>query len=220
MAAKRVNIEIDDLRNELLSPSESDKNKSFAALILKLRCGDNAAAQHLLDRYWQRLRMLAHRRIGRALQAKVDPDDVLQSAFASFFFNLKQGHWEFDSSRSLRGLLSVLITRKCLRYAAKFATAGRDVNREQAFLEDRASADKLRDLPGREPAPDDALARYEWLEHILGGFDEQDRAVIAHLLDGRSTLETATAIKCSQRTVQRTVLRIVRELERNPIGSM
>jgi len=198
---------------------EPQRDSSFTTLLSKLRLGDHASAEQLLARYWQRLHSLARLRIGHSLQSKVDPDDVLQSAFASFFFQLRQGRWDLDSSRNLQAILSVLITRKCARYVSKFSTASRDVRREHSLDVNRSCSNKQLEIPGREPAPEVEIVRKEWLEYLLARFDDQDRAVIAHLLDGFSTLETATLLKCSQRTVQRTVVRVVRELQRDTIAS-
>jgi RNA polymerase sigma-70 factor (ECF subfamily) len=56
---------------------------SFAAVLARLRHKDNEAAAGVFERFAGRLLALARRHLPPRLLQKVDPDDVLQSAFGT-----------------------------------------------------------------------------------------------------------------------------------------
>ena len=58
---------------------------SFEELMRRLQSGDQDAAFKIFQDYSGRLAGLARTRLQGALAAKVDPEDVLQSVFRSFF---------------------------------------------------------------------------------------------------------------------------------------
>jgi len=58
---------------------------SFQDLIARLTAGEDAAATALFRRYGQRLIALARTRLDEAARRKLDPEDVVQSVFRSFF---------------------------------------------------------------------------------------------------------------------------------------
>ena len=57
----------------------------------RLRAGDDEAAREVFDRFARRLVGLARRRFDRRLAHRVDPEDVVQSAFKSFFVRHREG---------------------------------------------------------------------------------------------------------------------------------
>jgi len=178
----------------------------------RLKLGDNQAAEELLRRYAVRLRSMASRRVGNRLRSKIDPEDVLQSVFGSFFAGLRDGKFEIASTRNLRGLLAMMVSRKCARYVGKFTAARRDLQRELSDARTYDAYTALQELPDREPWPDDVIALADALEHWLDQFDSQDRLVVESFLNGETTSEIAERFRCSQRTVQRTIRRACQRL--------
>jgi RNA polymerase sigma-70 factor, ECF subfamily len=61
------------------------ENQSFAALMTDLRLGEQAAAETVFSRYAQQLIALARTKLDQRLQQRVDPEDVIQSVYKSFF---------------------------------------------------------------------------------------------------------------------------------------
>jgi RNA polymerase sigma-70 factor (ECF subfamily) len=57
----------------------------FDEVIEQLRRGEEAGANHVYHRFARRLYGLAQARLNAAVRNKVDPEDVVQSAFRSFF---------------------------------------------------------------------------------------------------------------------------------------
>src|SRR5215831_3904974 len=103
---------------------------SFLEWMARLRDRDDAAARELFQRFTRPLIALAHNRFGAALKGKVDPEDVVQSAYKSFFRRYGEGKLEIVSWNSLWGLLTVITVRKCAERAAYHRVECRDVARE------------------------------------------------------------------------------------------
>src|SRR4051812_2143319 len=58
---------------------------SFPPLTYRLQAGDPHVAAQVFRRFAHRLIGLASRRLGRVVRGKVEPEDVIQSVFRSFF---------------------------------------------------------------------------------------------------------------------------------------
>src|SRR5262245_25556406 len=105
-------------------------SNSFAEFLARLRSQDDAAARELFDRFAQQLIALAHRHIGAGLRHKVDPEDVVQSAYKRFFFRYGGGNLDVVNWKSLWGLLTLITVRKCAERAAYHRAERRDAARE------------------------------------------------------------------------------------------
>src|ERR1051326_2345947 len=93
-------------------------------LITLCRQGDNKAAQLLFDRYVERLHALARRRISQRLASRVDPEDIVQSVFRTFFGRLREGQFQIADQDDLCKLLMRITLHKTLRQVA-FHKAGK-----------------------------------------------------------------------------------------------
>src|SRR5687767_9707448 len=90
--------------------SEQD---SFQALLAHLQAGDPEAGGRIVSRFAYRLIGLARSRLDRLVRQKVDPEDVVQSVFRSFFLRQGEGKWRLESWNSLWAILTVITLRKC-----------------------------------------------------------------------------------------------------------
>jgi RNA polymerase sigma-70 factor (ECF subfamily) len=99
-------------------------------LLHRVRAGDQASFGVLLDRYGSYLTLLARLQIGRRLQGKIDPADVVQETFlqAHRKFTQFQGHTETELVGWLRRVLASRLAKVVRRY---WGTRGRDVRLEQ-----------------------------------------------------------------------------------------
>src|SRR5713226_6239314 len=88
-------------RIELSSFAEGGPMSQTANLIEKCRRGDQEAARILFDSYVERLLPLARRRISQRLLPRVDPEDVIQSVFRTFFARLKDGQFSIADQNDL-----------------------------------------------------------------------------------------------------------------------
>src|SRR5262245_47127428 len=105
---------------------------SFAALMERFHTDENAAARGLFERYSRRLVALARRQFAQRFAHRVDPEDVVQSAFKSFFARRRDGKFRIGGWNNLWGLLTVITRRKCADRVDYLRAERRDVGRETA----------------------------------------------------------------------------------------
>jgi DNA-directed RNA polymerase specialized sigma24 family protein len=104
-----------------------------AELLARYHSGhDEAAAEELFRRYAGRLTALARSRLSRALASRVDAEDVVQSAYRSFFLLARDGEVLLHESGDLWRLLVRITLRKVYRNARRHRADCRSVVREQA----------------------------------------------------------------------------------------
>ena len=168
---------------------------SFAEFLARLQARDDTAARELFERFAGRLIALARRRLPAGLQHKVDPEEVVQSAYKSFF--LRHGEEKFDLGgwNSLWGLLTVITVRKCAQRAEYYRAECRDPARE-------AAAPPGLEPLGREPTPQEATELAETVEQLFAAMSEEDRPVLELSLQGYSTREIGERLGRAERTVR------------------
>src|SRR2546421_2125099 len=119
----------------------------------RLRAGDEAAAARIFEQFARRLAGLARRRLTQDVRAKVDPEDVVQSALRTFFVHQGEGQYHFGGWHDLWNLLAAITVRKCGGRIDYYRAAKRDAAREAAPPEDSAA---LWEPLAREPTPSEA----------------------------------------------------------------
>src|SRR5438105_13667198 len=88
---------------------------SVTRWVTALKGGDVAAAQPLWERYHRQLVALARKKLQSARRREADEDDVVQSAFHSFFQGVAKGRFpQLDDRDNLWRLLVVITARKAL----------------------------------------------------------------------------------------------------------
>ena len=163
-----------------------------------------------LERFSRRLIGLARLHLGGRLRQKVDPEDVVQSAYKSFLFRYGEKCISMDAEEALWGLLTLITIRKCADRARYFKAACRDLHREAGAAGCNSS---WHDAPGREPTPDEAVALAETVEGLLAGFAGDERAVVELSLQGYSTQEISQQLGRAERSVRRVRERVRKHLE-------
>jgi RNA polymerase sigma-70 factor (ECF subfamily) len=187
----------------------------FDDLMGRLGRGDQAAAEELFRRYARRLIGLARRHLDGRLRQKVDPEDILQSVFQSFFLRQAAGEYDLDSWDSLWSLLTVITLRKCGYRTRHFRTARRDVQRETSpppANADDSGADWQ--AIAREPTPDEAALLGETVAQLFRGLDERERRVAELSLQGYKGAEISARAGVAERTVYRLLERLRGKLQR------
>lgn len=191
-------------------------NDSFLDLMQRLRSGENAAAREVFLRFTHRLVGLARQHLDARLAQKVDPEDLVQSAYKSFFVRHRDGGFELGSWDGLWGLLTVITLRKCADKAEHYAAGRRAVAREQpggASTESTPAGWEL--AVDRDPAPYEAAMLAETVEVLFQlAADEGERAVLELSLQGYSTMEISERLGRAERSVRRIRERIGDRIER------
>lgn len=195
-----------------MSPTES-----FAQLMNRLRAGEDEAARAVFEKFARRLVGLARTRLDARLAVKVDPEDVVQSAYKSFFVRHRDGELAVGGWDGLWGLLTLITLRKCADRAAYYRAEKRDVAREAAAP---GGADDtppgIDDLAlAREPRPEEAAALAEAVEALFRSVDDPDeRAILELSLQGYSAAEISQTLGRAERSVRRLRERTRKRLER------
>jgi RNA polymerase sigma-70 factor (ECF subfamily) len=191
-------------------------NDSFAALMGRLRSGEDAAAREVFVRFASRLAGLARRHLDVRLAAKVDPEDVVQSAYKSFFLRQRGGELDVGTWDGLWGLLTMITLRKCADRAAYYRAEKRDVAREAATGAAADSAPGFVDLAlDREPSPDEAAVLAETVEALFRTLDDPDeRAILELSLRGHTAAEISAQLGRAERSVRRLREHLRKRLER------
>jgi RNA polymerase sigma-70 factor (ECF subfamily) len=173
---------------------------SFAEFVARLQSQDNAAAQELFRRFAQQLIALAQRHIGAGLRHKVDAEDVVQSAYKSFFGRYGAGDLDAINWNSLWGLLTLITVRKCAERAAYHRAECRDAAREVSLApgDDQARLEPF----GREPTPHEAAVLGETVEQLLAGLNAEERPILEMSLQGHTTREISEQLGRAERTVR------------------
>src|SRR5262249_32837576 len=104
-------------RDTMITTAMSD---SFAEFLTRLQARDSAAAEELFQRFAHQLIALARRRIADGLRHKVDPEEIVQSAYKSFFGRYGEGPLDVVNWNSLWGLLTLITVRKCAERVAYY----------------------------------------------------------------------------------------------------
>src|SRR5437660_12419450 len=128
---------------------------SLSELVRRLRTGDDTLANELFQRFARRLIGLARSHLDSHLRQKVDPEDVVQSVYKSFFRRLEAEQIETPSWDSLWYLLTVMTLRKSAKQAEHLHAAKRDARREVSLNAGPTDADSWKQTADREPTPDE-----------------------------------------------------------------
>ena len=188
---------------------------SFDNLMARLRTGDNDAAAQVFHRFAGRLIGLAQTRLDPQVRRKVDPEDVMQSVFRSFFTRQAAGQWpELETWDSLWGLLVVITLRKCGRRLEYFHAACRDIQREVSGEPAADQSGSGWEASADEPTPAEAALLSDTVEHLMNRLEGRHRQILALSLQGYQPAEISAEVGCTERTVYRVLERVREWLER------
>jgi RNA polymerase sigma-70 factor (ECF subfamily) len=186
---------------------------SSGELMARWRAGDEEAAATLWRRYARRLIALARRRISGRLNRHVDPEDVVQSAYRSFFVGARSDRYVLQHSGDLWRLL-VAITLHKVQHQVKHHLAMKRAGGQTQSLEGEGQRLSLHPrVLAQEPSPEDAAALTDELTRVLAELEPWQRVLITFRLQGYQIEEIADMARCHERTVRR-VLERVRKLLR------
>ncbi len=175
-------------------------------LVSRWRAGDQDAAKELFDRYASRLVALARKQISQRLASRVDPEDVVQSVFRSFFGRVKAGKFHIEEQDDLGKLLVRITVHKTLRKVEFHQAAKRDP-RMEAVQGDFASDDLVQVLD-REPSPEAVVAFVDQLDHFLSQLRPEERQILEMRFEGYSNGEITKKLGIYDRKIRRLIERV------------
>ena len=172
--------------------------------------------RELVEKYSRRLLGLARNRLPEQIRKRVDPEDVVQSVYRSFFRRLRAGQLDLNESGAVWHLLAAITYRKVQQAARFHQQQRRDVRRETPLDGSWDASARPRDLPQPEPGPEDLAVLYETLDHFVRRLPASYRDIMSLQLQGHSVDEIAGQVKRSRRTV----FRVLAELEELAVSSV
>jgi RNA polymerase sigma-70 factor (ECF subfamily) len=170
--------------------------------------GCQDAEAQLFHRFAHRLIALARSRLDGLTRQKVDPEDVVQSVWRSFFRRQAQGEFDLTSWDSLWGLLVVITLRKCGHSIEHFRAARRDVRREVAASDSVEPSGPPWEPLTREPTPVQAAILAETLQQLMARLDGRGRQVLALSLQGYTVAEISLQVGRTERTIRRLLAQV------------
>jgi RNA polymerase sigma-70 factor (ECF subfamily) len=187
-------------------------SESFAEIMARLRAGDQAAASEVFRRFVDKLVRLAKRQFNAVMRRRVDPEDVVQSAYKSFFLRYGAGKLAVHDWGNLWGLLTVITLRKCYDQVEHHKADRRNVQRD-ATPPGSSDTGSWWDAVDREPTPEEAAVLGEMVEQLLRDSPESERPVIELSLQGYTAREISQRIGRAERSVRRLREQVRKRLE-------
>lgn len=187
---------------------------TFSRLMGRLRSGEDGAAQEVFERFSGRMVALTRGRLNRLLSRKVDPEDVVQSAFKSFFIRHRAGKLDVSDGDGLWHLLTLITLRKCADQAAYFLAERRNAAREATGSTGGDGSDVWLVALDREPRPEEAVILAETVERLFREASPHERPVLELSLQGYTASEISVRLGRAERSVRRLREYIRKRLER------
>jgi RNA polymerase sigma factor (sigma-70 family) len=180
--------------------------------IRSLVAGDDRVVAEFWQTYSPALRRLANKQMSPALKQRVDPDDVVQSACRTFFRRARQEQFQLEDSAALWRLLCAVTLTKVRQHARFHRRKRRGMDREISINASESGGIASPVDPG--PAPDEAVAFADQLQHLLQELDDEELRLIQLKLEGRDHEQIASILQCSTRSVRRLLAKIRDRWER------
>lgn len=180
------------------SDQESEPGESDRSLLRRVHEGkDEDAAYDLYFRYAQRLIHLARQKMPGDLATRLDPEDIVQSVFRTFFRRASAGQYDVPEGEELWKLLLVIALNK-LRSQGAFHRAGkRDVQKTSALMPEQEST---------KQGLDAELAKQFLqmsIDEVVSKLPEASRMIVRLRIEGYEMQEIAQRVCRSKRTVER-----------------
>ncbi len=176
------------------------ENAPNRELLSAWKDGNQLAAQVLVRRYMERMTALARSRLSDRLARRIDADDIVMSAWRSFFGAINQSRFGAPTDDDLWPLLVTMTLRKLARQATYHSAERRSLTSESNELNDH-----WQDIVSRDPTPDEAAMVTDELESLMSRLSATDRDIFTLRLQGTQQAEIAKAVDCSERTVRRSL---------------
>ena len=167
-------------------------------LLERFRSGEEEAATELFDRFAKRLGSLVQSRLSQKLARRLDAEDVVLSAYRSFFVRARDGKFAVDEPGDLWRLLAQITLNKLYRSADWNNAARRTPDRERGDMTDLA----IQAVDAAQ-SPELAVIVADQLEHLMSQLTEATSRVLKLRLQGHDVDEIAAEVGRSPRTIRR-----------------
>jgi RNA polymerase sigma-70 factor (ECF subfamily) len=184
-----------------------------AELVARWQQGDQQAATELFHRHVHGLVALAQTRLSSKLSQRIDPEDVVQSAYRSFFAGTRDGRYDLQRGGDLWQLLVTITLHKLHNQVRHNLARKRAVNQEQWLDRNLDPGEMPTAMMAQEPSPLEAVTLIDEVEQLMRGLNPEQRPILQLRLQGYDLREIANETQFSHRTVCRVLERVRQQLE-------
>jgi DNA-directed RNA polymerase specialized sigma24 family protein len=178
--------------------------------IEQLKAGDERAAQAIWEAYFQRLIVLARRKLAALPRRAADEEDVVLSAFNSFYKGVAEDRFpQLEDRFDLWKLLVTITARKVVaerRRQMSQKRGGGRVRGESVFAHNPNDASHdvgINGIIAREPTADFASALADECGDLLQGLDKRLGDIALLKMEGYTNQEISVHLDVALRTVER-----------------
>ena len=175
-----------------------DEIPSDRSLLRRLQRGQEDAPTLLYLRYAKRLQALAAKQRAPGLASRVDPEDIVQSVFRTFFRRAAQGQYDVPEGEEIWKLLLVIALHKIRAVGTFHRAARRDVRQT-------TGGGAYDQALNSESGPDESALTLLRLvvEDVLEALPPNHRPIVELRIAGHDVSEIARQVQRSKRTVER-----------------
>lgn len=168
------------------------------SLLRRFQAGEDDAATAIYLRYAKRLQLLARSQSGKELAVRLDPEDVVQSVFRTFFRRAAEGHYEIPDGEELWKLFLVIALNKIRALGEFHRAAKRSVSQTTQM-------GAMNELSGSQQSPDERA--YDVLKmtvsELLDQLPDSQRRMIVMRIEGYGIKQIAQKTQRAKRSVER-----------------
>jgi RNA polymerase sigma-70 factor (ECF subfamily) len=171
-------------------------------LLSRFRSGEEDAATAIYLRYAKRLQLLARSQSGKDLAVRVDPEDVVQSVFRTFFRRAAEGHYAIPDGEELWKLFLVIALNKVRELGEFHRAAKRDVGHTMAL-------DRMDEyIAGQQPCDEQAYGVLRMtIDELLNELSDGQRRMVMMRIEGHGIDQIAQTTRRAKRSVERVLQR-------------
>ena len=182
-------------------------------LVARWRQGDQQAAAELVQRFTERLLALARSQLSAKVARRIDAEDIVQSAYRSFFVGARADRYVLEHSGDLWALLASITMHKLQHQVARHTAGRRSVERESPPSGADSQCGLPADVAARTPSPSEAAALVDEVEAIMQPLKPLQRQMVEMRLQGYGLQEIADATQRSERLVRRVLEQVKKHLK-------
>lgn len=172
----------------------TDEVPSDHSLLRRFRRGQEDGPTLLYLRYAAQVQAVVTRRTSPDLAARVDPEDIVQSVFRTFFRRAAEGQYDVPEGEEIWKFLLVIALNKIRSVGAYHRAGRRDVRHT-------TGGEVIESHPGQD---EEALHILEMVvNEVLAALPDGHRLIIESRIEGYEVAEIASRVRRSKRTVER-----------------
>lgn len=184
--------------------------ESFAALMGRVRAGDELAAMELVRSYESAIRRVVRFRLTPRLRRLCDSMDICQAVLGNFFVHAALGHLELETPEQLMKLLATMARNELVKEDRRQRAARRDYRRQTT------GSGILEGIHGGEASPSQEVAHRELIAEVRRRLTPEERDLAERRKQGQEWADIAAELgeeaDALRKRLSRGIARVLQEL--------